>query len=394
LGLAGAQRKAVFLNRLPLITTRAMTGDGGMSNWISLHDLLNRWDIEKFEVIEYLKKGLQPYTKVSGRPLYCPSFCHLGPINEGIIKTSLETIELYGPELNKYQKLLVAWGEKAEEELKAIKKDDPDFVSWKWIAALSDDDYKKLFTELDGAIFKEEDVLEFESTLDHGISKAPDRKNAHMENYFHLSGDYWEIGYKGKDTKLRNLERLRYIIHLLDNPDKEIYSHDLVQLVKGERPEVNNEIAKMGKERLENEEGLNLEDIYIKDLSAEEKDGLEDTIFKMWANYKQSIGVTTEKGHEKKWKSAKRHLLNEYGITIYENEKGLKFYYRPRLSPDKEKSRVNVSQNISNAIRDIEDKLPLLGKHLQKQINKGAKCIYHVDAADPIKWDILHVKKR
>jgi len=63
-----------------------------MSNWISFQELLNRWDIEKFEIVEYFKKGLQPYTKDSGKPLDCPPFCHLGPIDERAIKTGSEIL--------------------------------------------------------------------------------------------------------------------------------------------------------------------------------------------------------------------------------------------------------------------------------------------------------------
>jgi hypothetical protein len=135
-----------------------------MSKWISFHELLNSLDIEKFEVIEYLKEGLQPYAKVSGRPIDCPSFCHLGPVYESISKTGSEILaqaESFGGELNEFEQLSIAWGKKAGEELKVIKRDDPHFVSWRWIAELSDDDYKKLFSYLDEAIFKSDDALEF-----------------------------------------------------------------------------------------------------------------------------------------------------------------------------------------------------------------------------------------
>jgi hypothetical protein len=303
-----------------------MTGDGCMTNWISLNELLNRWDIEKFEAIEYLKKGLQPYTKDSGRPLECPSDFHSGPIDEDIIKTGLEILseaELDGRELNVFQRVSVAWKEKAEKELEVIKNDDPSFISWRWLAEFAedaeyaDDDFKKLFSYLDKAVFKIDDVSEFESKHDLGTSKEPARLSGHKENYFYLHGDYWEIGYKGKETKMRNLERLRYIIYLLDNADTEIYSHDLVKLVKGDSPEVNNDYAKMEKERLEAEEGLGFADIYLQDLSDEERTKLEDRVYEMWDGYKSSIGSPTETARKKDWEAAKRHFLNEYPSAPY-----------------------------------------------------------------------------
>jgi hypothetical protein len=198
-----------------------------MPNWISLHDLLNRWDIEKFEVIEYLKKGLRPYAKVSGRPLDCPLFCHLGPINEGIIKTSLETEEAYGPELNEYHKLLVAYKEMAEKELKVIKKDDPGFVSWKWLVELgedTDDDFKRIFSHLDEAIFKRDDVLEFEKK--RKLKPKKENSKAYYQKVFPCKpGTKWE------DVKITLIENEaakietpqgsgRFVYHELGMSDK------------------------------------------------------------------------------------------------------------------------------------------------------------------------------
>ena len=103
-----------------------------MSNWISFQDLLNRWGIEKFEIVEYLQKGLQPHLKASGAPLDCPDFCHLGRIDENIIKTGAEIQSepvSHGRELNEWEKLSVALKEKAGKELEIIKKDDPDHSS-------------------------------------------------------------------------------------------------------------------------------------------------------------------------------------------------------------------------------------------------------------------------
>jgi hypothetical protein len=108
----------------------------------------------------------------------------------------------------------------------------------------------------------------------------------------------------------------------------------------------------------------------------------------MWDGYKSSIGSPTETARKKDWEVAKRHFLNEYGFFIYESRKGLKFYKKARLNKDIEKARVNVSQNISKTVKDIETELPALGRHLRKQIDKGAKCIYRADADDPITWDI------
>jgi hypothetical protein len=360
-----------------------------MSKWITFQELLERWDIEMPEFVECLKKGLQPYANHSGRQLDCPSSYHLGHSYEELIKTAYR-VESEPTSFDRdYKEYVKKLKEFAEKELEIIKKDDPDLASWKWPVKLSDEVLKQLFSYLgDEAKFKRDDVLKFEGEHDLGTSKETDRFPDHKENYFLLHGDYWEIGYKGKETKLRDLERLRYIIHLLDNADKEIYVHDLVKLVKGSSPEVNKDYAKIDNERLEFEEGLSLKDIYIQDITEEERDRLEDRAHHIWNSYQSGIGSSKENEYRKNWEAVKRHFRNEYGIRIYASEKGLQFSQKARLSKDTEKARVNVAQNIMKAIKDIEKKLPALGRHLRKQLDKGAKCIYHVDPDDPITWDI------
>jgi len=137
-----------------------------MSKWISFHELIKRLDIAEFEIFEYLKKGLKPYSKDSGRLLDCPPFCHAGHINENIIKAGSEVLDRSeGRDLNVYEKISVALEERAENELADIKKDDPAYSSWKWLE-VSDDDSKKLLSYLDKAIFRTDDVLEFEKESD------------------------------------------------------------------------------------------------------------------------------------------------------------------------------------------------------------------------------------
>ncbi len=104
------------------------------------------------------------------------------------------------------------------------------------------------------------------------------------ENSFFFKGDFWEVTYKGEKKSIKDLESIRHIIHLLDNPGIEIASHELFQLVKGNTLEQNEDYNKMSNEQLE-KEGLSLVKHDIEGLSKEEKDRLESIAYEQWNNW-------------------------------------------------------------------------------------------------------------
>ena len=108
---------------------------------------------------------------------------------------------------------------------------------------------------------------------------------------------------------------------------------------------------------------------------------LEDLAYESWGKYKKYGNRNNAK---KEWDSLKRHFINEYGLAVYESPKGLKFYLKSRLTPDAEKARQNVTQHITRAIKDIENKIPSLADHFKKHIEKGRKCLYRSDPDNPI----------
>ena len=55
-------------------------------------------------------------------------------------------------------------------------------------------------------------------------------------NRFILKGDFWEIAYYGNETNIRDLERTKYIVRLLETPNKDFHCHELILLVKGNDP--------------------------------------------------------------------------------------------------------------------------------------------------------------
>ena len=47
-----------------------------MPNWLLMSELLDYLDIKQSEFVEYLSKGLQPYSNYDFMPIPCPDFCH------------------------------------------------------------------------------------------------------------------------------------------------------------------------------------------------------------------------------------------------------------------------------------------------------------------------------
>jgi hypothetical protein len=162
-----------------------------MEKWISFSDLLKRWGIKQFELLDYLKDELQPYSEISGRPIECPQFCHAGYIKKSIIKSGLEVLsDAKGRNLNEYEKILVLMKKDAELELQRIEKDDPNFISWKWLEE-SEDNYQKLYKCLDEAIFKIDDVLKFDKEFKQKKKKEKNVTN-NKNVYQCLPGTEWK----------------------------------------------------------------------------------------------------------------------------------------------------------------------------------------------------------
>lgn len=206
---------------------------------------------------------------------------------------------------------------------------------------------------------------------------------------FSLKGDYWKVNFGAKDAIIKDLERIRYIVHLLGNPNKEFYCQDLTALVKGLNPEINKDYGKMGKEKLE-EDNLSLVDLQTEMLSFEEKENLENMAYDAWEKAKNpQIGKHLKDKAINEWESVKSHLFNEYGIIVFSSDRGLSFRIKRRLKKDFEKARSNVTKHIKTAIKTIGKTIPSLSTHLKNTMRTGATCCYQPDPSNPIEWTII-----
>lgn len=237
-------------------------------------------------------------------------------------------------------------------------------------------------------LFKKEDVARFEqkhfkknsdnesSTLD---------KKGDVKRFFLFSGDYWEVRFDDEKGILKNLERLKYIIRLLESPNTEFDPARLTLIVKGNAPQSKGELSKMSAEQLQKEEGLSLVEIDLDSMPREEKGKLEDAAIMLWERYKKTNSNTDRKN----WEKTKDYLLKEYGVICIKNAKGLRFKYHAKAGHQFENARTNVRKNIKNAISDNLKQLPKLADYLKKTIKTGNVVCYNPEESDPgwlIKW--------
>lgn len=172
-----------------------------MSKYISFSDLLARWGIRDFEVLDYLKKGLQPYSEY-GQPLSCSISHHAGHHRSkelSIVRETLRNMESWShrdqsevedilpvsesevptddPLLkNQWIEELREQEAKVLEEWKAIEDDDPGFSSWKYFVMPElDQDVESILGELKGSNYRLKDVLEIGKK--HGL-EPPDQIGA------------------------------------------------------------------------------------------------------------------------------------------------------------------------------------------------------------------------
>jgi hypothetical protein len=191
---------------------------------------------------------------------------------------------------------------------------------------------------------------------------------------FSLFGDYWTVNYNGESKNLKDLKRLRYIIRLLENPNKEFSHIELQTLVSGTEANKNENYSKMSDNELE-DQGFS-KSLHTDELSDYDKDSIEKLIFKNWDD-------------ETKRPSIQGHLFNEYGVQVFSNSKGEPvFRYNTRLNADAEKARVNVTKHISKALNDLKDKFPTIYDHLKNRIHTDKTCRYEVSEADDPGWNI------
>ncbi len=213
---------------------------------------------------------------------------------------------------------------------------------------------------------------------------------------FSLEGDFWTIKYNGVKTNLKDLKRLRYIVHLIDNPNKEYHCHELVNLVNGENSEVSDsnmlnmiDPIEYNEDKEQTDQKIQLVDPFESDMPHAELKAIKKVADGLWGELNDPNLNKNEKTEaQNNWDTAKKYYLNELGISLISTEKKAILKINKRLKNDFEKARSNVRKNINNALKDIKKKIPALSEYLNNRIRTGIKCSYKPTPDEPFSWTI------
>jgi hypothetical protein len=201
-------------------------------------------------------------------------------------------------------------------------------------------------------------------------------------NSFILKGEYWSICYEGSDeVNIKNLERIRYIVHLLEKPHHPFSAFELKRLVKGEWHETDIESENEKDQRKMNalDVGLSIEGSQAEILSDEELKRFENMMFDFW----DKLEAAKDTGNEEKVSNAQqeynegaKYLFDEYGLKIVSSSKGPSFKKFFRSAKEANNVRLSVKGQIDKARADFKKPLPKLWEHLKGHIHTGKEVVY------------------
>jgi hypothetical protein len=227
-----------------------------------------------------------------------------------------------------------------------------------------------------------DEIRDSEKIYKNKLSQNQKGKNKY-EYHFKKEGDIWKVRYKNEQSYLRDLGRIRYIVHLLDNPGEKFTPNRLASIVKGNELSANPNYRKLSEKQLQ-KEGLTKTET-PNGLLEEDYQELKKKIRTLWERCTTS--PDEEKAREE-WDHCKDIMASQYGIFVDDSGDDLKFRKKERLIKDKEKARSNVSKQISTAIKKLEENMPSLAEHLRVHISTGASCTYNPDTDNKIDWNI------
>ena len=204
----------------------------------------------------------------------------------------------------------------------------------------------------------------------HAIA-APSKKVA-AGSSFTREGDYWTIVYEGTTSRLKDAKGLRYLAHLLGNPNREVHALDLVGAVEGRAPATGKTAPDLQSEGL-GDAGAVLD----AKAKAQYRKRLEEL--------QEDIAEAEDFNDPERAARAQEEmdaLLEQLGAAV-----GLGGRDRKAAS-QAERARLSVTKAIKSAVTRIGEADAALGRHLVTTIRTGIYCSYNPDPRVATDWDL------
>jgi tetratricopeptide (TPR) repeat protein len=202
------------------------------------------------------------------------------------------------------------------------------------------------------------------ATSDQAASSLPAPSLQPSISLFRYDDDRWTISYQGATFHLRSVRGLRYIAHLLRNPQAEFHVLDLVSVGLGEGAE---QMSKNPSSQSETAAPSHLRAAYrqrLEDLHEELEEAREFHDTERAARVQEELD------------RAAQQIATKMGLGRQDRNAALRA----------ERARVNVVKGIASALSKIAAHSPALELYLSKTLKTGLYCSYTPDPRLPVHW--------
>ncbi|HET7380117.1 MAG TPA: hypothetical protein VFJ24_08765, partial [Gaiellales bacterium] len=186
---------------------------------------------------------------------------------------------------------------------------------------------------------------------------------------FRREGDYWTVGYLGRQFQLRHVKGLGYIAALLARPGTELHVLDLARAAPADSRHIAGEQLAVGRPA---------RDPVLDDRARRE--------------LRLQLGELDEELEQARaWGDSERaaRLVEDRDLLVRELSRAVGLGGRERgFATPEERARISVTKAIKTAIRTIERHSPELGTHLAESIQTGRFCSYAPPGSAPPIWSL------
>jgi tetratricopeptide (TPR) repeat protein len=194
---------------------------------------------------------------------------------------------------------------------------------------------------------------------------------------FRRQGDYWEVGFEGATTLIKDVKGLRLIAELLRHPGAEFHAVELLATTGG-RPATGAPAP------------ARAADAGLAAPGADDAGALLDDQAK--AAYRERLeGLRAELEEAEEWGDPERaaKAREEMDFIAHELSSAVGLGGRDRkAASNAERARVNVTRTIKLAVQKIGENDPDLGHYLSRAIKTGTFCSHEPDPRAPVDWSL------